>query len=462
MKILLLRHGIAEDRSLDRVDFERKLTDEGKMKLDIDYPSLSVYLKGKKVRLVSSPLVRARETAEILKVYMPEVEIEEMDFVGTGDFEGFKDLVFKSLDYDYLLIVGHSPFFEEWLYEVTCHDIPIKKGSALEIELTDGETFTGKVNWYLNPGSFRKLGKFIGKKELKEGFKLGIEEKIDACVGIILDHREIYLERPEAIESVHKLRVKIRQFRSYVSFLKPLMKKRIYVELQNKLRAMAQECAYLRELDVLMKEWLSHGDRFKKEGVTGEFFYEVMEDERKKEERRLYEYLEKPTFAWELEEVSKTLKESIDLTRTIEITLDGMLNSTMDFWHKRIKAEYEAIDTNNLGIIHALRIKAKKIRYIMEVFELDKADNTKDMYSEIRKWQEVIGDITDANRNSEAVNEILEKVEIEHSRPEDEEVLEKEVEIFNEIQRENADALYMEFFGKKAHEVDLFAGLETE
>lgn len=460
MKLLLLRHGIAQDRALEIEDKKRKLTEEGKNNLRRDYPSLALFLRDKKVRVISSGLVRADETAEILKEYLKNIEIEKKEFVGNGDFNALKETFIESMDtYDYLAITGHSPYMEEWLYETTCHDIAVAKGSALEIEITNKEDFSGKLNWYIKPGDFKKLEKFIGKEDLKNEFNEAINNKIDELVEIILKHREIYIEKPEEVESVHKLRVKIRQFRSFVSFLKPMMKKKIYKELQDVLRSMAQECAYLRELDVLIKEWMTHEERYKKEGVSGEEFLKVLKKEREIEEKRLLGVVEKPSFAWDLDKVVETLKNSIDTDKTDYITLDEMLNDTLRQWHDRIKTDYEAIETNNLGIIHALRIKAKKMRYMMEIFGLDKEESTKEMYQEIRKWQEVIGEITDANRNSEAVNEIVKKIEDSEDHSVDWDLMEKEVSIFNDIQRENADELYMEFFGKKSHEVDLFAGL---
>jgi phosphohistidine phosphatase len=63
-ELVLLRHGIAEERSPDRADAGRALTDQGRQRTRaVLRKALSLGLQAE--RLVSSPLVRASQTAEI-------------------------------------------------------------------------------------------------------------------------------------------------------------------------------------------------------------------------------------------------------------------------------------------------------------------------------------------------------------------------------------------------------------
>lgn len=205
------------------------------------------------------------------------------------------------------------------------------------------------------------------------------------------------------------------------------------------LRAMAQECAYLRELDVLLEEWQSRREDFLVANLTGEHFQKILQDERKVEQDRLYEVLEKPAFASELTTVEEMLFAAIDTTDTLYLDLDELVRDTLNEWHDQIKAGYEAIDANDLATIHALRIRAKKMRYVMEVFGLNEVEETKEMHREIKRWQEVLGNITDANRNTAAVMEIAEKYP---DAP-----IEEELTVFRKVQEEASHALYEEFFG---------------
>ncbi|HSL86929.1 MAG TPA: histidine phosphatase family protein, partial [Bacteroidales bacterium] len=66
-QLILLRHGIAESRAEDGTDFNRKLTDEGIEKLKKRLPNIRHVLEfPDKIEIWSSPLRRAKETAEIL------------------------------------------------------------------------------------------------------------------------------------------------------------------------------------------------------------------------------------------------------------------------------------------------------------------------------------------------------------------------------------------------------------
>ena len=65
MNVYLLRHGIAEDYSVSARDEDRELTQEGIEKLKLASAGWKRVI-GHIDRVFSSPLIRARQTAEIL------------------------------------------------------------------------------------------------------------------------------------------------------------------------------------------------------------------------------------------------------------------------------------------------------------------------------------------------------------------------------------------------------------
>ncbi len=129
MKILLIRHGKAEARSLSLRDDDRKLTKEGHDDLKKNMPYLNDYLKNVNVKVFSSPLVRAKETAQYLKQ-----PITEVDFLETGNFDEFSHCVNQHDDSDYLVFVGHEPIISIWIERLTNQVIEVKKGMAIELE----------------------------------------------------------------------------------------------------------------------------------------------------------------------------------------------------------------------------------------------------------------------------------------------------------------------------------------
>lgn len=132
MKIILIRHGKAEDRSFDLDDSKRELTKEGHKKLKQNMPYLNEYLKDGNVKVFSSPLVRAYQTADYL-----EREYEKVDFLATGDYTQFIESIINNLGFDTLVYVGHEPILSIWTQQLTGQMIEVKKGMAVEFEWPD-------------------------------------------------------------------------------------------------------------------------------------------------------------------------------------------------------------------------------------------------------------------------------------------------------------------------------------
>lgn len=439
MKLILIRHGIAQERNPQLPDEARELMARGRRQIETAAVQLAIYLGNQSVRLISSPILRARESAEIFsRAGLGELEIGE--FVGQGDYSALIALLSGSTD-PVTVIVGHSPDLEEWAYELTQTSLSLDKGAAVEIEVNGTDHCSGRINWQVKVDQYNRLLDFPSIRRRRDQFSAEIDTVVADYIAEILRFREIYLREPQEVESVHKLRVKIRQFRSLTAFFKPLMKKRQQREIQNVLRAMAQECAYLREVDVLIQEWVTVIPQMQDLPTGGEAFLRVLRGERDLEQARLCGVLEKPDFARTLKEIEGQIISAIDLQKTRFADLADMVQATLEQWHHEIQLSYEAIDSNDLAIIHALRIRAKKQRYLLEIFGYDQAEASKARYKEIRSWQEVLGDLTDANRNSEAVREIAQCYPDE---PIDEEIVR-----FIQIQGQRSEGIYQEFFGAR-------------
>lgn len=122
-ELILFRHGIAETHGT-RPDFDRALTDEGIRKMNAMAEYLADYVKDKDICIVSSPLVRARQTADILAMACgADVTIENWvaDGVTSELFEFPEDVL--------PIVVGHNPTLEEWHYYITKEHEHYKKGS---------------------------------------------------------------------------------------------------------------------------------------------------------------------------------------------------------------------------------------------------------------------------------------------------------------------------------------------
>ncbi len=130
MRLLIVRHAIAVAAGMPGIpDAERPLTPAGAKKFRAAAKGLAAILDPPDV-LLASPLLRARQTAEIAAAAWA--------------------------------VVGHEPSLSALLARLlgTPHDarLAFKKGGAALLEVADGLAGGGQLVWYLPPRLLRALG----------------------------------------------------------------------------------------------------------------------------------------------------------------------------------------------------------------------------------------------------------------------------------------------------------------
>jgi phosphohistidine phosphatase len=153
MLVYFLRHGLAGDRDAwTGPDDERPLTEEGRERLRTQGKRLAKI--GLRVdAIVTSPLVRARETAEIVA--------EALEFGGRIErdgrlAEGFGIEAFAAIVREHgralsLMLVGHEPTMSEVLGEITNGNVELKKGALACVELPDEKQTRGVLTMLVPP-----------------------------------------------------------------------------------------------------------------------------------------------------------------------------------------------------------------------------------------------------------------------------------------------------------------------
>lgn len=130
MKIYFIRHGEAEIYAED--DFKRKLTTIGRVKLENSFKAFANKLEDKRsYKIYSSPLERAKETAEILAKYL-DSDFEVKDYLAGGRIRD----ILKTLDQDEnYILVSHEPFISNWIYQLTGEMKIVSRGSINFVEI---------------------------------------------------------------------------------------------------------------------------------------------------------------------------------------------------------------------------------------------------------------------------------------------------------------------------------------
>jgi phosphohistidine phosphatase len=153
MQLYFLRHGEADWPGWTKPDDERPLTDFGKKEVRQVAKFLN-RLKARPDLIVSSPLPRALQTAEVaaeqIKTKLRQDEALEPGF-------GISELktVLKRHSSKVLMLVGHEPDFSSVISALTGASVKLSKAGVALVDI-DQEAQEGRLLWLFPPKFARK------------------------------------------------------------------------------------------------------------------------------------------------------------------------------------------------------------------------------------------------------------------------------------------------------------------
>jgi phosphohistidine phosphatase len=160
MKLYLLRHASASDVAPN--DTERELTREGREEARVAGAALAE-LGVISSHILSSPLVRARQTAEVAAEAMEfPGNVEPLDELANG---ASTSSLLKALrpraSAGEILLVGHMPSLAEHLAALIgakdAQAFPLGKASVACVELEQLRTGTGQLRWLMRQKQLRVI-----------------------------------------------------------------------------------------------------------------------------------------------------------------------------------------------------------------------------------------------------------------------------------------------------------------
>lgn len=155
--LILIRHGKAESREVDKPDFDRTLTEKGIHEFTDFMQVIQPLLKDvSNLKVWTSPLVRAKETADIFTAAMGMDEAEEKQFLANGELSALLQDLKAEPDHFQVVCVGHEPFMSIWAKELTGANLPFPKGGMMKIVFDDENSALGKLDWKLAPKEAKK------------------------------------------------------------------------------------------------------------------------------------------------------------------------------------------------------------------------------------------------------------------------------------------------------------------
>ena len=162
MKCYFLRHGIAvEPDEWQGSDFDRPLTREGRERMErearaIDDLSLSIE------RIVTSPLLRAKQTAEILaeRLGLRDKLVEDARLGGGFNNDRLAEIIAAQADMKTIVLVGHEPTMSATIGRAIGRaNIELKKAALAGVELTDATSGSGTLFCLIPPKTLVTFGK---------------------------------------------------------------------------------------------------------------------------------------------------------------------------------------------------------------------------------------------------------------------------------------------------------------
>lgn len=166
IRLYLVRHGVAAERGEEWPDdTKRPLTDEGMTRMR----RVARGFAGLDERLgviLTSPLVRTRQTADILAgAFTPTPPIVPLDALAPGGtLADVVSEISKHSRKETMALVGHEPSIGALAAILlgAAHPLEFKKGAIARIDVPstfDGPPASGSLRWFLPPRVLRALRK---------------------------------------------------------------------------------------------------------------------------------------------------------------------------------------------------------------------------------------------------------------------------------------------------------------
>lgn len=272
----------------------------------------------------------------------------------------------------------------------------------------------GRPVWALNfscPIEEKNLQPIRGIKSKDEATK-SLRSILLFYLQLVLIAQQSFLGAPDNLENLHQLRVRLRQLRSILSFGKPLFNQVVFLECQSGLRQMGRELSYVRELDVLAAQWEEVLADYSQQFPGQTQLADLLTQERTKGRKRLLTKLRKGKFTPVLLTLWQRLLESPwnyqyqSLVSTADFT-ERRLVSWLEKYHKAWRNTPLA-DKESL---HKLRIKGKKLRYVIEGLALYTKRDNKRVQARLKKIQELLGLLNDAYRSNNLIKKLISHID---------------------------------------------------
>ena len=210
----------------------------------------------------------------------------------------------------------------------------------------------------------------------------------------------------EDIEGVHKMRVATRRMRSAFDVFGDYLDADYYAGVRRQLRQTAHTLGAVRDLDVLLVKTQAYIDTTLESNAEPlQPLLDAVQREHKKARKALMKWLKKKKFDrfivnfYSLVNTpdggvrKDLLKAGVPVAYRVESVVPRLIYGCME----TVRAYEPHLEDAPIGILHALRIDFKRLRYTLEFFEEVLGDSAKQVIKAVKEMQDHLGDLNDAS-----------------------------------------------------------------
>jgi phosphohistidine phosphatase len=163
MRLIIVRHAIAVERGTpDIPDDDRPLTRKGERRFQAAARGLA-RVEPRPDLLLTSPLPRARQTAEIAAAAWGKIKPKKTDVLAGGSFAEIAAVLDKLPRDSTAAVVGHEPDVSELLAAILGSKDPaaftFKKGGVAVVDVAGPLGQGGVLAWSMPPRLLRRIGR---------------------------------------------------------------------------------------------------------------------------------------------------------------------------------------------------------------------------------------------------------------------------------------------------------------
>ena len=149
--LIFFRHGLADWPDWPKPDDERPLTREGR-EITHQVATYLARLRVKPRKILTSPLPRASQTAEIVAEHLKAPIEVTRKLSKSFSLQKLKELL--AGEAETVMLVGHEPNFSRVIKALTGGEVKLRKSGVARLTI-DPDAMQGRLDWLLAPKNCR-------------------------------------------------------------------------------------------------------------------------------------------------------------------------------------------------------------------------------------------------------------------------------------------------------------------